>query len=245
MKDLFIFSSVGSDLPNTYKESVFNSWQLKNYDNGCVKYSYILSRTLNKQVVCNTFEYRKYFDIVVQKQGYKFPNFFLFNNMFNILDRYSYVAILDDDLLINNQYQEQPFDTIVSSMKKYNLDICSPMNDGQGKFSEHLNNIIEPIPNKRFIFITNFCEMGFMVISSKLLKIIIEEYKKQNLKILDYGFDWFICKIANENLFKIGLINHISFYNPKQPQRYYEIYRQKKDKIEHIKTKILDIIVPT
>lgn len=201
-KDIFIYSSVGSDdLEDSYKSKVFDSWEINKFDSGCTIYKDSL------------FAYRNYFKTVLYNSGYKFPNFFNFNNRFKILDKYKYIAILDDDLLFN---QNNSMTQIVYLMKKYNISLCSLSNDNRGKKTFY--NVMHK-NNKKVIDITNFCEMGCMIFDRKFLRVIQTTYYTSYRDLKDWGFDWWICSMANEFKLKIGIVKYLSFYNPMRSDR--------------------------
>jgi len=224
---LFIFSSVGSRLDINYRQQVFDSWNISSFDNGCVIF----------KPNCK-FNYSDYFDNTLNRLGFKFPNFFYFLRHYPILDQYKYFAVIDDDLLFHNI---ATFTSIYDYMEKLDLSICSPSNDGVGKKSYELM-----LGNKqqKEIWITNFCEMGCMVIRNDLLKIIIQKYIEEKVNIVDYGFDWFICNIANTIKARIGLIKNLNFYNPYNCERNIGLkeYKNNKNIVHFIQPKVLEKI---
>jgi len=207
MKKIFIFSSVGSPLSDEYKNSVYESWQLDQYDSGCVIYS--------KE---DSFDYAKYFDTNICHSGFKFPNFFYFLDRFpDMLDNYNYFAILDDDLFFN---QTQTLEKCVFFMDRYDLDICSISNSNAIKKTTYSVMAANKLRNE--IWITNFCELGFMIIRKNLLNCFIDYYNT-NLKnhCLDWGMDFAICNFASSHNNKIGIIKNMTFTNPRQKIRNY------------------------
>lgn len=197
---LFVFSSVGSKLDDSYKNQVFTSWELNNFNSGCVIYN-------------DNFLYNRYFNITLHNKDYKFPNFFYFNSIYAITSKYKYIAILDDDLLFHNI---NSLNTCLELMKKFNLSLCSLSNNNQGKKSYYP---IMASTDTNHLWITNFCEMGCMIFRSSLLKLIIKIYNNKYKKLKDWGFDWFICSLANQYKHNIGIIKNLSFSNPVQSIR--------------------------
>lgn len=224
---IFIFSSVGSKLSLKYRQQVFDSWDIKSFDSGCVifKPNY-------------KFNYSNYFNNTLNGLGFKFPNFFYFLRHYPILDQYKYFAIVDDDLLFNST---ETFTYIYNYMETLDLSICSPCNDGVGKKTY---DIMLGNKQQKEIWITNFCEMGCMIIKNDLLKIVIQKYIENKISIVDYGFDWFISSIANNTFAKIGLIKNLTFYNPYNHNRNIgqTEYEKNKDIIHFIQPKVLEKI---
>lgn len=210
--NIFIFSSVGSKLPFSYKEKTFNSWEIKDFDSGCVIYNQ------------DNFLYQTYFQKILYNKNYKFPNFFYFNTIYNIIDKYNYVLICDDDLIFN---QKNTINTTISLMSQYDIDLCSISNDCKGKSSYDIMRSDKPINE---IWISNFCEMGCMFISCNKLKNCLENILSYSLE--DYGFDVLISSLFNNNLYKIGIIKNLTFYNPYQKSRYVGYKSWKNAKIE-------------
>lgn len=204
MGEVFIFSSVGSSFSEEYKNSVYESWQLDQHDSGCVIY--------NKE---DRFNYAEYFDTSIFHSGFKFPNFFYFLDHFpDILDNYNYFAIIDDDLLFNNS---NVFDQCHLISLNNNLDVVSISNDNKKKKSSY--SIMRYHSDEPTLWITNFCEMGFMIIKKDFLTKIIQRYYEVDCKVQDYGFDWFISHLAIEYNKKIGIIKHLSYSNPVNKKR--------------------------
>lgn len=194
---IFIFSSVGSHLSNEYKNAVFKSWELDRFNSGCVSFN-----------DSDDFPYSKYFKTIIHKSGFKFPNFFYFDDLFKITDNYEYICILDDDLLF-----EEPNSIIetISKMKDFNISVCSLSNNNKGKTVSYG---IMCADNTRTIKITNFCEMGCMILHNNFLKLVKQEYFKNYPLLTDFGFDWFICSLANNTNHIIGIIQYLFFFNP-------------------------------
>lgn len=203
MSNVFVFSSVGTYWPGWYKDSTYVSWKLQYYDNACVKYR-------ND----DTFEYSKHFRTVIKNIDYKFPNFIYFNKQFNILDKYKYFAILDDDLRFNQEYA---INKTIHTMQKFDVSVCSLSNDAQGKKSSYDIMNSDTILNE--IWITNFCEMGCMIISAEIVKDTIQYLESNNIIIKDFGFDLLITKLSKIKNKRIGIMKNLTFYNPKAQHR--------------------------
>lgn len=197
-KEMFVFSSVGCDQDDAYKHKVYRSWELEHYDSGCVRY-----RDADK------FNYSKYFKSILYNRNYKFLNFIWYNKHANILDNYEFIAMMDDDLYLNN---DKTFINAIDYIHKYNLDILSLSNDMSGKASWY-NIMNTPKPIKE-IWITNFCEMGAIIISSEICKAIIQTYIEQKISIVDFGFDLLFSKIANEKNKTIAIAKNLTYHNP-------------------------------
>lgn len=210
MKDLFIFTSAGSqNVSFDYKKKAYKTWELNFYDNACVQYN-----------LCDEFIYSKYFNFVIKNKDFKFPNFFWFVKKFDLFEKYKYFAIMDDDLLLN---QEKSFTRIVDLMKNFDLDLCSPSCGINGKQSWYdimkINK--ESVTNQ--LWITNFCEMGSMVLSSRVVKKFATIYLENYYDIKDYGMDHIICNFINTNTYKCGIIKNITYYNPIKDKEYQDI----------------------
>lgn len=202
MHNCFIFSSVGSNLSHNYKIQVFESWQIKDYDSGCVVFS-----------DTDCFDYSQYFNNVLFRKHFKFPNLFYFlSHNPEIVKQYKYIAVLDDDLLFN---QHNTIYQAINYMDVYNLSISSISNGCQEKKSPYyvMNN--KGLINE--LWITNFVEMGFMIIDSKSISNLANTSDKELVE--DYGYDYYICNIANKNNLKIGVFKNLDYTNPQQPNR--------------------------
>lgn len=223
---IFVFSSVGSSLEYGYQNDVFNSWNIKNFHSGCVRYSN------------NTFPYENYFKKIKFNRDYKFPNFFYFDSIYKIIDKYEYIAVLDDDLLFQNK------DSILLAtklMQKFDISLCSLSNTNTGKVSYYP---IMSSNNDASLWLTNFCEMGCMIFHSKLLKLVKNIYDEKFKNLKDWGFDWWICSLANQYKYNIGIVKHLSFSNPVQKDRDLgrSSWLQYKDQIQYTEPKVLRII---
>lgn len=220
---IFIFSSVGSNIDNSYRSKVFDSWEIQKFDSGCSIYAN------------ESFPYENYFNLVISNQNYKFPNFFYFNSIHNIIDRYKYIAILDDDLLFN---EPNSVNQVMLYMNQFNIHLCSLSNNNVGKKTYY--KVMHTTTDK-CIEITNFCEMGCMIFNNQLLKLIKDEYYKSYQDLKDWGFDWWICSLANKYNYTIGIIKHLSFYNPQQPVRDVakDSWKKYEDTIQLIKSETL------
>jgi len=226
MKDLFIFTSAGSDLSAYYKHKVFYSWGVKNFDSGCVVF--------NKNT---DFNYDRYFNKVLYNQNFKFPNlFFYIKNVTNLCDKYKYIIVIDDDLLLN---QNNTFTKLIKVLQKYKLGICSIGNSTDIKKSSH--DIMNTTSLINELWITNFCEMGFMCIRSDLLSKIIKYYYNSGLDKIckDFGMDFFVCNYAINNSYNIGIIKNMTYTNPFR-KRVVEIIQMNKIKyLTNIRPKII------
>lgn len=200
MNKLLIFTSAGYREELKNKIEIYDTWQLDEFDSVCVKYN------------ADIFKYNKYFDIVLEKPGFKFENFFWLVETYNLLSQYDYFGILDDDLILK---QHRPISNILKLMIEHNLDICSPSCDTDGKQSwyEIMNTKLDNQNNN--LYITNFCEMGAMFLSKSIVTKILEERKNNLLykNLVDYGMDHFICNIADRDNMKCGLVKNITYIN--------------------------------
>lgn len=229
MKNFFTFSSVGSDLDFDYKQKVFSSWDINFYDSGCVNFK-----------INDKFPYTKYFCDVLHHQGSKFLNLFYFQKKYNIYNQYKYFAIIDDDLFFD---QPNTLNSIINLMEIYDIGLASPSNNGFGKDSYY--NIMQTSSIKNnAIWITNFCEMGCMIMRQDLLKLIHNKYIHNRYQFIDWGFDRFISRVANNNNIRIGIVKNLTFFNPEQPIRDYGIkeYNKYKKHIKYIDPQIKEII---
>lgn len=226
---IFIFSSVGSScISKEYKNNVFKSWELENFDSGCVIY--------NKST---GFPYEVHFKKSLIRPGFKFPNLFYFDNTYNVINNNEYICVIDDDLLFK---QNNSIVDSVSLMKKFDIALCSLSNSNDCKPSCHE---IMSSNHSKSILITNFVEMGCMIFRKDLLKLIKQEHKEKFSELTDFGFDWWICSLANEKKYNIGLMQHISYSNPLQPARDVgkEIWINKyKNQIHYIQPTIYNIV---
>lgn len=206
MKTLFVFSSVGSIDDKIQNQKIYDSWNLKDHDSGCVIY--------NK----TKFDYSKYFKLVEYNVGMKYPNFIWFNNKHKLLSKYQYFAILDDDLIFTGK---DVFDTTIQIMDEYDLSVCSVSNNDtnylHNKITSH--DVMRYKPNQQELWITNFCEMGAMFLRQEILETALNKYVVENFYIKDYGWDMYISNICNIYKNKIGIIKNLYFENPRKKTR--------------------------
>lgn len=218
---IFIFSSVGSNLSRAYKTKVFRSWNLDHFDSGCVIY--------NND---SQFPYYNHFKKTINRLGFKFPNFFYFDDKFDIINNYDYICILDDDLLFK---QNNSIEETVSVMQKFDISLCSLSNNNEFKKAAY-DVMYSSDASKPRVAITNFCEMGCMIFHKSLLKLVKQGYENDYRKLTDWGFDWYICSLAEKNNHTIGIVKHLYFSNPFQDHRNIGYYNwiDYKDNINYI-----------
>lgn len=230
MKETFIFSSVGSyHIDNESRHKIFKSWNIENVNSACVVFNFL-----------NDFNYCSYFDNVLYRSGFKFPNLFFYITEFpEILDEYKYIGVIDDDLFIHDK---KCIKLLSHYMNQYRLSIISPTNSCLESGS--LYHIMRYYPNQNKILITNFCEMGFMLIESSFFAKILESYKQLSKQILDYGFDYFICNLANQENKKIGIVKNLLFTNPQRNRKNVadHLYDGNIRLYKRISPKIIDVI---
>lgn len=204
MKNLYVFSSVGSTNEESENDKVFSSWNMSNYDSGCVVYG-----------ANSVFKYNRYFQTVDYHIGMKFPNFIFANHKYQLISKYQYFLIVDDDLIFE---QSNILDQMIDTVNKYDLSICSiSNNDVLHKRTPY--SIMRYTNNVHELWITNFVEMGCMMIRSDLLDLALKKYISDKLTIIDFGWDIFLCGMANGLNRRIGIIKNLSFINPRKPLR--------------------------
>lgn len=199
MSSMLVFSSVGTVHPHEYKRAVFSSWKMGGRDSVCTRYR-----------PDDQFEYGRYFEVVVEMQGHKFTNFFRLAEEFGLARQYSHFAVMDDDLLLTG---DDPLKRMADDMERLGLDIASPSNGCGGMKSFHsIMNCSEAVGE---VCVTDFCEMGAMILSSRMLESAIIAHRLEGYEGLrDYGMDMFLCNLANKMGYEIGIFRNVLYHNP-------------------------------
>jgi hypothetical protein len=131
----------------------------------------------------------------------------------NIVDKYDYVFVYDDDACI----VKGNLNVLINIATKYNLDIVSSSHDPRGKisFQNDIKNHIQihkPQNGNHIFRYTNFIEMNFPVFSNTALKKYMSVYDGV---LCGWGNDWWYCNVLESDIKDImGIVDSVIIYNP-------------------------------
>uniref|UniRef100_A0A6C0E6I2 Glycosyltransferase 2-like domain-containing protein n=1 Tax=viral metagenome TaxID=1070528 RepID=A0A6C0E6I2_9ZZZZ len=144
-------------------------------------------------------------NIITRRKGSKFQNFkYFYDTLRDIIDKYSYFFILDDDIIFN-------FDDINKMFlitRQYNLSICGPSFQPESKISHNITK------NKNGIELTytNFVEVNVPLFNYEALVNFMNVYDGT---LIGWGIDYlyiYACGISKTDSYAI--IHSVSCVNP-------------------------------
>ena len=154
--------------------------------------------------------FRRYYEnecinIITIRQGSKFQNLkFFYDTFIDIINKYKYFFILDDDIIIDVEDINKMF----SIAKKYNLSICGPSFKPESKISHDITI------QKSYVEIsyTNFVELNVPLFSFDALVTFMNFYDGS---LIGWGIDYLyinVCGLNNTNSYAI--VHIVSCINP-------------------------------
>ena len=144
-------------------------------------------------------------DYYNERQGSKFQNLsFAYRTWPHLLDRYSAILVMDDDLLISG--------TSISSLfevrERYDLWALQPAFDPRGKISWPITRV-NPYTRLRF---TNFIEMACPLFRKDKLDAFMAVYDPD---LVGWGCDWWFLDVMGEDLRdRVAVVDTITCVNP-------------------------------
>lgn len=161
--------------------------------------------------------YEKYNQIAVfskRNKASKFQNLFQFYQQHNdILSKYDYVFVVDDDI----QICTKDINRLFKIAKERELKICQPSLSPKGIIDHYINR-----HNKKLkIAYTNFVEVNTPLFEKNALFNLLKIYE---FDLIGYGIDYlFIQANGLENKNDYAVIHEIIATNPKFKERYSEL----------------------
>lgn len=197
--DCVVFTSCGD------RSTCHELWtnDQRNYDIVAVYYG-------DRDEVFNTYSDK--FDVVIRRKGSKFQNFFHMFNTTNILDKYKYFFVLDDDIIFNTTDINQMFDFAKSHPE---VQICQPA------FSRP-SNISHPVTKQhsacRYRY-TNFVEVNTPLFTRVSVDKLARVYQD---RLIGWGIDalyiWAVNDqkdVVSNSCKKFAIVDYVTCINPK------------------------------
>ena len=218
--DLLVFTSLGSNLSSDYVQKVLSSWQPGKYDIAAVMFSerHVSVEVLDKLKYCMKIP-----------GGLKFPNLVEFLERYPVLDHYRHVAVMDDDLLLE---QEGAMDMMMSNIRAGGLSVAGPSRSPKQSLAyfKHSNT---PCIQER-IAVVNLIEMGAMFIRTPLLKDFISKYTSRYLPkgVKDYGIDMLFSHHCHRGNSRFGICRNVTYNNPPGRDEGRNVYRRQFERLK-------------
>ena len=197
--DCVVFTSCGD------RSACHELWtdDQRNYDIVAVYYG-------DQDEMYNTYSDK--FDVVTRRKGSKFQNFFHMFNTTNILDKYKYFFVLDDDIIFNTADINQMFDFVKDHPE---VQICQPA------FSR-TSNISHPVTKQhsgcKYRY-TNFVEVNTPLFTRASVDKLSCVYQD---KLIGWGIDamyiWVVNDrnaVVNDDCKKFAIVDYVTCINPK------------------------------
>lgn len=210
-----LFSSVGD---NTNFHKLYTE-KNKNYDIYVIYYG-------DDDTIFNTYKDKVKF--IEKRKGSKFQNFYYFYNKYNnVVHKYDYFFIIDDDIVISTSDINKMFEIA----DEYKLSICAPSFDKESKVSHLVTKNERKLESKTFktkkikLKYTNFVEVNTPLFNKQS---IINLMKVYDPILVGWGID-FLYIFANglNEKDKYAIINEIKCINPIE-SNISELYDNKK-----------------
>jgi hypothetical protein len=192
-KSNLLFSVVGDN-------TIFDKLWLSNYTNYDVYISYYGSKQDNQ---LNWRDKIKYFS---RDNGWKFNilNDLYKNNKID-LDKYEYIGVFDDDIVMAKWDIVKSFDL----MKKYDLNFGLPSFKNSKKCK--IKYDITRNDKDRVLRYTNFIDTYAPIIKSSVLKDILDNYDNE---LIDDGFNFYMMKNYYKDTRKNAIFDEVFCINP-------------------------------
>lgn len=156
--------------------------------------------------------YSDKFDVVTRRKGSKFQNFFHLFNTTNILEKYKYFFVLDDDIIFNTSDINQMFDFVKDHPE---VQICQPA------FSR-TSNISHPVTKQhsgcKYRY-TNFVEVNTPLFTRASVDKLSCVYQD---RLIGWGIDamyiWAVNDredVVSNDCKKFAIVDYVTCTNPK------------------------------
>ena len=149
--------------------------------------------------------FREVADYYNEHRGSKFQNLlFAYRTWPHLLDRYSAILVMDDDLLISGTAISRLFEM----RERYDLWALQPAFDPRGKISWSITQV-NPYTRLRF---TNFIEMACPLFRKDKLDAFMAVYDPE---LVGWGCDWWFLDVMGEDLRdRVAVVDSITCLNP-------------------------------
>lgn len=152
------------------------------------------------------------FSKIYKRKGGKFQNFCYFYKRFpNLFKKYKYVAIWDDDIIIDTLKINEMF----RIMGVYGLKVGMPSFSQEGKISHW---ITRHQPDRLLTF-TNFIEMNVPIFHHSVLPLITRQESLSVCELTGYGIDHIYMNLLNEQKFRFAVVHSVICINPKELEK--------------------------
>ena len=150
----------------------------------------------------------------------------LFKNKEIDLSKYAYIAILDDDIILDKYDINSCFDY----MEKYDLYFCCPSFKNIDSNKIINNEFIQN--NKNKLRYTNLIDIRVCFVKTSIL---IEFLNNYNNELYDFGFEYLLLKNYYKLQNKIAIIDSVSCINPdKTKSDIFSSLEERKEKFEKL-----------
>lgn len=150
---------------------------------------------------------KKTFSIVYKKKGGKFQNFcYFYTHKPEIFRKAQYIAILDDDIIINTLQINEMFQI----MKEFGLTVGTPSFSDQGKISHW---ITRHQPDRVLTF-TNFIEMNVPIFDQSVLPMLTQPSSLSVCTLTGYGIDHIYMNLLQNRNHRFAVVHKIVCINP-------------------------------
>lgn len=136
--------------------------------------------------------------VVIQRGG-KWDGLYALFSQSDILDRYDYVWLPDDDI----NACSADIDAIFDSMRQYDLDVAQPSLTRNSYFT-HFALMSCPGFVLRY---TNFVEIMVPCLKVNLLRIVLEDFK---YSMSGFGLDYIWCRLSDNPRYKAAIVDRVA-----------------------------------
>ncbi len=137
--------------------------------------------------------------LVVKQRGGKWDGLYALFSQADILSRYDYVWLPDDDILTNSG----AIDAIFDEMQNHELDVAQPSLTRDSYFS-HFAVMSCPGFQLRY---TNFVEIMAPCLKTSLVQTLLEDIKDS---MSGFGLDYIWCRLSEDPRYKAAIIDRVA-----------------------------------
>jgi hypothetical protein len=140
--------------------------------------------------------------LVVARRGGKWDGLYALFADSDILSRYDYIWLPDDDI----DTSTQAINAIFDDMRRYALDLAQPSLTRNSYFS-HFALMSCPGYLIRY---TNFIETMAPCLKSSVLQAILADFEGS---MSGFGLDYIWCRLSHDNRFKAAILDHVAVHH--------------------------------
>jgi len=137
--------------------------------------------------------------LVVKCRGGKWDGLYEFFSKSDVLRRYEYIWLPDDDIVTRSR----DIDALFDAMRRFNLCIGQP---SLTRDSFYTHFVLLSCPGFQLRF-TNFIEIMVPCLEVGLLKIVLEDFRGS---MSGYGMDSIWCRLSHEPFYKSAIFDQIA-----------------------------------